>query len=743
MRRKIPLLLIYFCIFFVFAGLAYLINNSVVFTGVNAIELNQAGKDMNQLRSYLHLSELRMRQHLLDWACWDEAYQFMDDHNKEFIENNFDYSLLKELHLSGAAFYDSAGMLITFVDGTKLLHGSAWVDAEGKIFKRLAEKMLREHLDSLEGYIIVQGQALVIGAHKVFDGNKLKPPKGLLIMSRLIDEAFIADAEQITQLQFTVLPVASYGQVEAAVATGTDYKIVQTQDTIQVYSLVSDIFGIPAFCLDLHRQRVIAALGRQMTYKNFLLMLGLGIVVIVVGLAILQHAERRLVREELAYRAGHDGLTSLPNKILFLERLRNIIESSQGNTHWVAVLFIDLDRFKAVNDSYGHTQGDLLLQETAKRLQNLVTSGCVARLGGDAFMLALILEQRAQIEVWAQNILQCLQQPFFARGDTIHLGASVGVAFYPTDGDNAELLVRRAELAMYVAKDKGRNSVAFFSSEMDVAAIHKMELETALYKAVEDNALTVHYQPKVNVATTDVVGCEALVRWQSSDGKWVPPPAFIPLAEEIGLISRIDMFVLRSACKQVNAWIEDGSGAVPVAVNVSARSILSDGFAERVIRIMQEEGTPPWLLEVEITETSIMTDFDTANAAIASLHHAGIHIALDDFGTGYSSMQFLYSMPIACLKIDKRFIDGINIGDGDSRSLVKGMLALASNLGLDTVAEGVEDLDQLSFLAANSCNVIQGYLFSKPLSGHNCGEFLRNRKAKITAVAERMHALAS
>ena len=200
------------------------------------------------------------------------------------------------------------------------------------------------------------------------------------------------------------------------------------------------------------------------------------------------------------------------------------------------------------------------------------------------------------------------------------------------------------------------------------------------------------------------------------------------------------MFVLRSACRQVNAWTRDGSGAVPVAVNMSARSILSKGFADRVKRILQEEGTPPSLIDVEITETSIMTDFDTANAAIASLHDAGIRIALDDFGTGYSSMQYLHSMPITCLKIDKRFIDGITAADGDSKALVKGMLALASNLNMDTVAEGVEDLKQLSFLAANGCTVIQGYLFSRPLNAADCGEFLRNRRARIAAVSENMPA---
>ena len=735
MRRRIPLLLACLCIITVFAALAYLINESVVLRGVNAIETSQAENDMNQLRSYLRMAELRMHQHMLDWALWDEAYQFMDDHNSAFIDNNFDLSLLNELHLSGAAFYDLSGTPVAFVDGTDLLHGAAWVEEEQRVFRQLAEKLLRGGLESLEGYITVGGKGMVVAAHRVFDGNKLKPPKGLLIMSSLLDKDFIEDAEKITQLHFSVLPVAAYSAVQTTAALGTGYKILQLPDAIRVYSIIYDVFGNSAFCLELQRNRLIAALGRQISQKNFLLILGLGVVILVAGLALLQHAQRRFIRDEMAYRAGHDSLTGLPNKGLFLERLRETAETVQKEKTCLGVLFIDLDRFKAANDSYGHAQGDNLLREAAERLQARFTGGCVARPGGDAFLVAIAAANKNQIEAQARNILASLSKPFVIKGDKLHLGASIGVALFPGDGENAETLVHRAELAMYDAKEKGRNTVSFFVEAMDVAASRKMEMETALYRAVDEETLTVHYQPKINVATTDVAGCEALVRWQTGDGKWVPPPAFIPLAEEIGLVERIDMFVLRSACRQVNAWARDGSGAVPVAVNMSARSILSEGFADKVIRTLQEEGTPPSLIDVEITETSIMTDLDTANAAIARLHEAGIRIALDDFGTGYSSMQFLYSMPIACLKIDKRFIDGIAAANGDSKALVKGMLALASNLGMDTVAEGVEDLGQLSFLSANHCNIIQGYLFSRPLNGADCGEFLRNRRARIVAVS--------
>ncbi len=735
MRRKIPLILACLCIVGIFAALAYLINESVVRRGVNTIETRQVADNMTQLRSYLRMTELRMRQHMLDWACWDEAYQFMDDRNSDFIAKNFDRNLLSELYLSGAGFYDLSGAPVAFVDGTNLQYGKIWLDEEQRIFTQLAEKVLRGGLTSLEGFINVGGRGMVVAAHKIFDGNKSKPPKGLLIMSSILDKNFMEDAERITQLRFSVLPVAAFGAVQADGARGTGYKIVHSPSSVRVYSIVYDVFGNSAFCLELHRDRVIAALGRQISQKNFLLILGLGIVMLAAGLALLQHAQRRLIRDEMAYRAGHDALTGLPNNSLFPQRLRELMETARKENACLGVLHIDLDRFKGVNDSYGHAQGDSVLVETAKRLQALVSNGCVARSGGDAFLVAVAARDRSRIEELAREIRAAMSKPFSIVNDSLRLGASIGLAFFPGDGEKAETLMHRAELAMYDAKEKGRDAISLFTAEMDAAASRKMEMEIALYKAVEESALTVYYQPKVNVAAADVAGCEALVRWQTADGKWVPPPAFIPLAEEIGLVTSIDMFVLRSACRQVNAWAGDGSGAVPVAVNMSAKSILSKGFADNVIRILQEEGTPPSLIDVEITETSIMTDFDTANAAIARLHDAGLHIALDDFGTGYSSMQYLYSMPIACLKIDKRFIDVITVADGDSRALVKGMLALASNLGMNTVAEGVEDVGQLSFLTANGCTVIQGYLFSRPLSGADCGEFLRNRRARIMAAA--------
>lgn len=733
LRRHIPLIIACACIIAVFAAVTHWISASVIQHGVNDIETRHAVEDMNQLRSYLRIAEQRMHQHMVDWACWDEAYSFMDSRDQAFILNNFDQNLLDELHIAGAGFYDLSGALVTFVDGTGLARGEHWSAEEQRIFEALAKVVLQGGMESLDGFASVLGDGMVIAAHKVFDGNKFKPAKGLLVMGKILDGEFMEEAEKITRLHFSVLPVSAFGEVRVPGERGSAYKIVQSADAIHVHSIIYDVFGNAAFDLRLRRERSLAILGRRISQKNFWLILGLGIFILLAGVTLLLHVQRRIMRREVAYRISHDSLTGLPTKGLFQERLRSIMEDVSREKSCAGVLFIDLDRFKGVNDRYGHSRGDRVLQETATRL-HAFGNGCVARSGGDEFLVAVAAAGPDQVERQAHALLDALDRPFIVDGRDLRLGACTGIALYPGHGDSAEVLLHRAELAMYAAKEKGRDSLAFFEQGMEDAASRRVELETALYRALQNGALTVHYQPKVDAASRDVAGCEALVRWQTGDGAWVPPPVFIPLAEESGLVTDIDMFVLRSACRQVGQWERDGSGVVPVAVNMSARSILSEGFAGRVMRILEEEGTPPSRIEVEITESCFLTDMEAAFSAIERLHAAGIRIALDDFGTGYSSLQYLSAMPISCLKIDKKFVDDIFSSKATAQPLIRSIIALAANLGMSTVSEGVEDRRQMEFLLANGACVIQGYLFSRPLSGTDCGEFLRDRRGRIAAV---------
>ena len=320
---------------------------------------------------------------------------------------------------------------------------------------------------------------------------------------------------------------------------------------------------------------------------------------------------------------------------------------------------------------------------------------------------------------------------FYVEEYSIYLSASIGIACYPDNGGTMEALLQSADLAMYRAKARGKNTYAVFTEDLTIAANDRMALETELFRAMDSAAFEVHYQPKINIADRTLEGCEALVRWKRENGNQISPAVFIPLAEETGLIRRLDMFVLRRACMQQRQWQAQGLGNVRVAVNMSARSIVAETFVKDVLDVLTREGVRPEHLGVEITETAFMSNMIEASRAIAALSEQGVKIYLDDFGTGYSSLYYLHSLPIASLKIDKSFIDGINIPANSTNELVRTILALAAGLGMATVAEGVETREQAEFLEENGCTVIQGYLFSPALEGESFAAFLRTYADRI------------
>ena len=734
MRRKIVVIIICLCIISGFAASTHYVSKIVIQRGINDIELQQAEQNMLQIRSYLRTIELRIRQHTIDWAHWDDAYEFMATRDLEFIYKNFDRELLDELHIMAAAFYDTKGRLITFADGSKVARDADWDARERNIFTKFAAVMAQGDLDSLEGYAAVRDEGLVIAAQKVYDSDKQKAARGWLVMAMPLDQYFLEDAQKITQLHFSILPVQAFTSVNVLANPETGFKIVNAGDKLHVYSICYDVFGDSAFCIELRVDRTIAILGRQIANKNFWFILCFGCLILLTGICILLYAQHQHVKDVIAYKSLHDALTGLPNKLNFSNRLPELARDADAHGACVGVIFLDLDRFKGVNDSLGHMFGDKLLCEAAKRLTQLFPDGCVARQGGDEFLIALVAAKRKHIIAQTKGMHTIVQKPFNIDGKAVYLGASIGVAIYPDDGATPGALIRRAELAMYSSKRHGRNTFVSFKNSMEEAASNKLHMENALYDAVRKNSFTVQYQPKVDIVARRVVGCEALVRWQISDGRWIPPSDFIPLAEEIGLVTDIDMFVLRAACRQALEWQRRGCPPVVIAVNMSGKSILADGFADRVIAILEEEKTPASLINVEITETSLISNLDAAFSAISRLYEAGILIALDDFGTGYSSLQYLSAMPISFLKVDKKFVDNIYSGKVTGPPLVKSILALAANLGMQTVSEGVEEKRQMHFLAANGARIIQGYLFSKPLDAAPFEEFVKKQEAVIASV---------
>ncbi|PLX84034.1 MAG: hypothetical protein C0617_09435 [Desulfuromonas sp.] len=421
--------------------------------------------------------------------------------------------------------------------------------------------------------------------------------------------------------------------------------------------------------------------------------------------------------KRLHHLAHHDALTGLPNRLLFHDRLQHALAKVQRDGTGVAILFLDLDRFKNINDSLGHELGDRVLCEVGKRIRYWVrASDTVARLGGDEFVIVLEnVKESTYVAALAQKILHMMAQPIVINELELFVTGTVGISLYPEDGKDAETLMKQADTAMYRGKDKGRNTYQFYTSDINERAHEQLFLEGSLRKALENEQLVLHYQPQYNLSSGELIGLEALLRWHHPKKGLVPPGDFIPLAEETGLIVPIGEWVLRTACEQVKAIQQQGYPPVRVAVNISARQFRQAGFIEMIDRVLEDTGLDPQWLELEITESVIMENFQEAILILTDIKVRGIYLAIDDFGTGYSSLAYLKLFPINRLKIDRTFVRDITT-DANDAAIAASIIGLARNMKLEVMAEGVETEEQLAFLRAHACHTGQGFLFSRPLA---------------------------
>ena len=419
---------------------------------------------------------------------------------------------------------------------------------------------------------------------------------------------------------------------------------------------------------------------------------------------------------KMSYLAQHDSLTDLPNRVLLNDRLTEAIALSSRHERKLAVLFLDLDRFKHINDSLGHIVGDRLLQSVGRRLFTCVrSSDTVSRQGGDEFVVLLWEVKHAQdAAVAAEKILQALREPHLIDQHELHITGSIGIVTYPDDGTDAETLMKKADFAMYHAKETGRDSYQFFKSEMNVQAIERQSLEGSLRHAIERQELLLYYQPKINLATGGMTGVEALIRWHHPQRGLVPPGQFIAIAEECGLIVPIGRWVLSEACRQARAWQAAGLPPMCVAINISSVELRAPGFASGVRAILRETGLEPRYLELELTETFLMQDSRSTAEVLKELKEIGVLLALDDFGTGYSSLSYLKRFPIDAVKIDQSFVRDLTT-DPDDAGIVTAVIAMGRSLHMRVVAEGVETREQLEILQEHGCPQGQGYYFSRPV----------------------------
>jgi diguanylate cyclase (GGDEF)-like protein len=445
---------------------------------------------------------------------------------------------------------------------------------------------------------------------------------------------------------------------------------------------------------------------------------------------------QKIYEEQLKHLGTHDALTGLPNRALLLDRLEQSLHYARRSGRTVGVLLLDLDRFKVINDSLGHAFGDQLLCAVAQRLQLAVREAdTVARLGGDEFVVLLAeVADKEDVAQVARKILDRLTLPYDLSGREITVTASLGISLYPKDSDDGATLIRNADMAMYRAKSDERSSFSYYAAEMNRQALETLELENALRLGLEREEFCLHYQPKADLASGRIIGCEALVRWRHPQRGMVPPADFIPLAEETGLIVQLGTWVLREACRQIKAWKAEGLPTLSVAVNLSARQFHKGDLPRLVADILRETDLDPGLLELELTESMVMNDPVAAEQAMQSLKDLGVSLSLDDFGTGYSSLNYLRRFPVDSLKIDRSFISDVAT-DPSAASVVASVIDIAHNLGLTAVAEGVETREQLAFLAGCGCDMYQGYLFSKPQPTSEFADMLREERRLLIEAA--------
>ena len=427
--------------------------------------------------------------------------------------------------------------------------------------------------------------------------------------------------------------------------------------------------------------------------------------------------ERKLAEETINFQAYHDLLTNLPNRALLRDRLSLAITQAKREEEMLAVMFLDLDRFKNINDSLGHVIGDELLQQVSTRLKSCVREGdTLARFGGDEFTLLLpkITKGQEDIRKIAEKINDVLRDPFTIDDNELYVSASIGISIYPRDGTNMDNLIKHADIAMYHVKDKGKNGYQFYSDDMTTPYFQNLSLETGIHKALDNDEFHLMYQPQINIKSGEIVGVEALVRWEHPEHGPITPAEFIPFAEETGMIVDIGHWVLRNACAELKRWRDAGLPEIRMSINMSARQLAEKDIVKRISNMLKDYGIPGHCIELEITENTIMSEMDSVIHKLKELSRKGVNIAIDDFGTGYSSLSYLHKLPIQTLKIDRAFIKELNMNNSGN-SIINTIVAMAKGLDLNVIAEGVETQQQLDYLHEIDCHEAQGFLFGKPL----------------------------
>lgn len=777
------------------AGMVYLILHTVMQDKINILEDKYIIENVERTKKEIFKEIEVLDTIVMDWAVWDNSYQFMIDKNPEYIKANLSEDTLNNLKINIMLFIDNKGNLV---------HGEGYdiqkkesVPIDEALLKYIKDHSLLQNNDvkyRKSGIVTLNGKDLILlSICPILTSAGEGPINGYIVLGANFTEKKIAyiGEELSSEIKLTFLKDFEYDrkffdlkddkiQIDAV----SDQKIIGR-------AFLDDIDGKHLLLLSIEKNRDINNIGEAGIKATLWLLLGLFFLFAIIITVILDRGillrfqelsndirkigegkdlsvrlkrqniddeltdvsneingmlgalersqlflsksesalkkaieklqdevlEHEKTQEQIKYIAYHDTLTGLPNRNLLNELLVHSITLAERNNKCMAVLFLDIDGFKMINDIKGHGMGDQILQEVAERLlKTLRKSDVIARHGGDEFIVIIEeLDNCSGVELIANKIINCFQEPFHLENQDYFLTTSVGVAVYPADGQTPDMLIKNADIAMYKAKENGKNQYLFCTPVMKDVANETMELSTNLYRAIEKNELELYYQPQLSCHNNQIMGVEALIRWRHPVMGLISPAKFIPIAEKTGLILPIGEWVLRTACQQNKKWQEQGLPKIRMGVNLSLRQFHNNDLLNLVESVLKETKLAPQYLELEITETIAMKEKSYIINTLNAFRQIGVSIAIDDFGTEYSSLSYLKHLPVDRLKVAMQFIRGIGI-DHKDEALAKGIIVLAKSIGMNVIAEGVETKEQLEFLKNHNCDEIQGYYFFKPLT---------------------------
>ena len=776
-------------------GMVYLILHTVMQDKINILEDKYIIENVERTKKEIFKEIEVLDTIVMDWAVWDNSYQFMIDKNPEYIKANLSEDTLNNLKINIMLFIDNKGNLV---------HGEGYdlqkkesVPIDEALLKYIKDHSLLQNNDvkyRKSGIVTLNGKDLILlSICPILTSAGEGPINGYIVLGANFTEKKIADIgeELSSEIKLTFLKDFEYDQKifdlkddKIQIDAVSDQKIIGR-------AFLDDIDGKHLLLLSIEKNRDINNIGEAGIKATLWLLLGLFFLFAIIITVILDRGillrfqelsndirkigegkdlsvrlkrqniddeltdvsneingmlgalersqlflsksesalkksieklqdevlEHQKTQEQIKYIAYHDTLTGLPNRNLLNELLVHSITLAERNNKCMAVLFLDIDGFKMINDSKGHGMGDQILQEVAERLlKTLRKSDVIARHGGDEFIVIIEeLDNCSGVELIANKIVNCFQEPFHLENQDYFLTTSVGVAVYPADGQTPDMLIKNADIAMYKAKENGKNQYLFCTPVMKDVANEMMELSTNLYRAIEKNELELYYQPQLSCHNNQIMGVEALIRWRHPVMGLISPAKFIPIAEKTGLILPIGEWVLRTACQQNKKWQEQGLPKIRMGVNLSLRQFHNNDLLNLVEAVLKETKLAPQYLELEITETIAMKEKSYIINTLNAFRQIGVSIAIDDFGTEYSSLSYLKHLPVDRLKVAMQFIRGIGI-DHKDEALAKGIIVLAKSIGMNVIAEGVETKEQLEFLKNHNCDEIQGYYFFKPLA---------------------------